>query len=184
MRTALTGARRSPAVSRKMSIMLSAVVIKIVEFCARRPWRVLCLGILLAAAAVAYDAARFSITTDTENLIAANLAWRQREAEFSKVFPQKDILVVVTAQTPEDTEEATGALQRELLKRTDLFRSIVQPDGGKFFQRNGLMFEPLSNVRQSMAGLSSADVLVGTLAADPSLRGVMKALDFAADGVQ
>ena len=35
-----------------------------------------------------------------------------------------------------------------------------------------------------MTGLSGADVLVGTLVADPSLRGVMKALGFAADGVQ
>jgi uncharacterized protein len=164
--------------------MLNSVIVKIVEFCVRRRWIVLVFGILLAGAAAAYDVARFSITTDTENLIARDLPWRQRQADFAKAFPEKEILAVVTARTPEDAEQATNALEGALSKRTDLFRSVVQPDGGKFFQRNGLMFEPLSSVKGSMAGLSSADVLVGTLAADPSLRGVMKALDFAAEGVQ
>ena len=54
------------------------------------PWRVFILGILLAAAAATYDVARFSITTDTENLIANDLPWRQRQADFAKAFPQKE----------------------------------------------------------------------------------------------
>ena len=163
--------------------MLSSAIIRIVDFCARYPRRVFVLGILLAAVAVTYDVARFSITTDTENLIANDLPWRHRQADFANAFPQKDILVVVTAPTPENSEQAANALETELARHTDLFRSVVQPDGGKFFQQNGLLFEPLSDVKGSMAGLSGADFLVGTLAADPTLRGAMKALSFAADGV-
>ena len=163
--------------------MLSSAIIRIVDFCARYPWRVFTLGILLAAAATTYDVARFSITTDTENLIANDLPWRQRQADLAKAFPQKDILVVVTAPTPENSEQAANALETELARHTDLFRSVVQPDGGKFFQQNGLLFAPLSDVKRSMAGLSGADFLVGTLAADPTLRGAMNALSFAADGV-
>ena len=163
--------------------MLSSAIIRIVDFCARYPRRVFVLGILLAAVAVTYDVARFSITTDTENLIANDLPWRHRQADFANAFPQKDILVVVTAPTPENSEQAANALETELARHTDLFRSVVQPDGGKFFQQNGLLFEPLSDVKGSMTGLSGADFLVGTLAADPTLRGAMKALSFAADGV-
>jgi uncharacterized protein len=164
--------------------MLKSAISGLVDFCARHPWRVLILGLLIAAAAAAFDVTHFSITTNTENLIASDLPWRQRQADFAKTFPQKEILVVVTAPTPEDSEQAASALERELGKRPDLFRSVAQPDGGKFFQQNGLLFEPLPKLKESMAGLSSADILVGTLAADPSLRGVMKALGFAADGVQ
>ena len=164
--------------------MLKSAIIGIVDFCARRPWRVLILGVVLAAAAAAYDVTRFSITTNTENLISEDLPWRQRQADFSRAFPQKEILVVVTARTPEDAEQATNALERELSKRPDLFQAVVQPEGGDFFQRNGLLFEPLDGVKRSIAGLSSADFLIGTLAADPSLRGVMKSLGFAADGVE
>ena len=175
---------RPARLTKERYTMLSSAIIRVVDFCARHPLRVFILGILLAATAAAFDVTHFSITTDTENLIAGDLPWRQRQAEFAKAFPQKEILVVVTAPTPEASEQATDALEKELAKRADLFRSVVQPDGGKFFQRNGLLFEPLPNVKRSMAGLSSADVLVGTLAADPSLRGAMKALGFAADGVQ
>jgi uncharacterized protein len=168
----------------KASIMLNVAIVKMVELCARRPWLVLVVGIALATTAAAYDAARFSITTDTENLIAQDLPWCQREVEFSKAFPVKEILVVVTAPTLEEAAQATNALEDELSRRTDLFKSVGQPDSGKFFQHNGLMFEPLSNVKTSMAELSGADVLVNTLAADPSLLGVVKALDFAAEGVR
>jgi uncharacterized protein len=163
--------------------MLKAAVTRIVSACAQHPWQVLVTGMVLAVA-VSYDAARFSITTDTDNLIANNLAWRQREVEFSKAFPQSDILVAITARTPEGAEEAANALERDLAKRSDLFQSVVQQQGGKFFQRNGLLFEPLSKVEKSMAGLASADMLVSTLAADPSLHGVLKALDFSIEGVE
>jgi hopanoid biosynthesis associated RND transporter like protein HpnN len=164
--------------------MLKSAITGIVEFCARRPWRVVILGVVLAAAAAAYDVTRFSITTNTENLISEDLPWRQRQADFSKAFPQKEILAVVTAPTPEDAEQATNALEKELSKHPDLFQAVVQPEGGDFFQRNGLLFEPLAGVKKSIAGLSSADFLIGTLAADPTLRGAMKSLGFAADGVE
>jgi hypothetical protein len=51
-------------------VMLISAIVKLVEFCARHPWRVFALGILIAAAAVAFDVTHFSITTDTESLIA------------------------------------------------------------------------------------------------------------------
>ena len=53
----------------------------------------------------------------------------------------------MTAPTPEKTDQAAEALEKELVNHTDLFRSVVQPDGGKFFQQNGLLFEPLPSSR-------------------------------------
>jgi len=164
--------------------MLNSAIIKVVDFCARHPWRVVIFGVLFAIATAGYDVARFSITTDTENLIANDLPWRKRQADFDKAFPQKDILAVVTAPTEEQADQATDVLDNELGNHPDLFRSVVQPDGGKFFQQNGLLFESLPSIKRSMAGLSGADVLVGTLVTDPSLRGVMQVLGFAASGVQ
>ena len=69
--------------------MLSSAIVKIVDFCARYPWRVFILGIVLAAAAATYDVARFSITTDTQNLIANDLPWRQRQADLPKPFRKR-----------------------------------------------------------------------------------------------
>jgi uncharacterized protein len=164
--------------------MLSSAVIRIVDFCVQRRWQVVVFGILLAVASAIYDVRRFSITTDTDSLISQKLPWHQRQAALSRAFPQQGILVVVTAATPENAEQATNALERELSKHSDLFHSVVQADSGEFFQHNGLLFEPLSEVKKSVGGLSRAKPLIGELADDPTLRGVMKTLSFVTGGVQ
>jgi hopanoid biosynthesis associated RND transporter like protein HpnN len=164
--------------------MLSSAIVWIVDFCARRRWQALIVGTALGAAAATYDIARFSITTDTEDLISQKLAWNQRQAVFSTAFPPKGISVVITAATPENVAVATSSLEQDLAKHPDLFRAVVRSGGGPFFQKNGLLFEPLVDVRKSMAGLSSGQFLIDVLATDPSLRGAMKALSLATDGVQ
>ena len=164
--------------------MLNSAVVWMVDFSARRRWQVLVGGILLATLAAAYDVARFSITTDTDGLIAKDLPWNQRQTAFSAAFPPKGISVVVTAATPENAETAASLLEHDLSGHPDLFRTVVQSGGGAFFQKNGLLFEPLADVKKSIGGLSNGDFLVGTLASDPSLRGVMKALSLVTDGVQ
>jgi uncharacterized protein len=166
------------------SIMLNSAIIRIVDFCVQRRWQVVIFGILLAVASATYDVRRFSITTDTDSLISQDLPWHQRQSALLRAFPEKGILVVVTAATPENAEQATNALERELSKHSDLFHSVVQADSGEFFQHNGLLFEPLSGVKKSVDGLSRAQFLIGALANDPSLRGVMKALSFVTGGVQ
>jgi hypothetical protein len=165
-------------------VMLNSVVVWIVDFCARHRWRVLAIGMVLTMVGAIYDAARFSITTDTDSLISQQLPWHQRQSALSKSFPPKGISVIVTAGTPENAEQATSALEHDLSKRSDLFLSVVAPGSGEFFQNNGLLFEPLSDVENSVGGLSSAQFLIGGLASDPTLLGVMKTLSLAADGVQ
>jgi uncharacterized protein len=184
MVSALEKNGKSSAVSAENLSRVAERTIRIVDYCAQHRWQVLAFGILLAVAAGTYGVTHFSITTDTQSLISQDLPWRQRQSEISKAFPENGILVVVTAATPENAERAANELKEDLSKRSDLFRTVVQPDSGEFFQHNGLLFEPLSDVKKSVGGLVRAQFLIGTLAADPSLRGVMKALSFAADGVQ
>jgi uncharacterized protein len=165
-------------------MMLNSAITQIVDFCVQRRWQVVLFGILLAVASATFDVRHFSITTDTDSLISQKLPWHQRQSALSKAFPQKGILIVVTAATPENAEQATNALEKELLQHSDLFHSVVQVDSGEFFQHNGMLFEPLSDVKKSVEGLSKAQLLIGALANDPSLRGVMNALSFVTGGVQ
>jgi hypothetical protein len=90
----------------------------------------------------------------------------------------------VRAPTPEFSEQATNALAQELVKHRDLFPAVKQPDSGEFFERNGLLFQPLPDVEKSTAGLVQAQPLIRILAGDPSLRAVMRALSLVASGVQ
>src|SRR5690242_21726024 len=92
-----------------------------------------------------------------------------------KAFPQPDILVVVDAPTPELVEQASTRLAEALASRSDFIR-VVQPQGGRFFERNGLMYLPTGDVARLTDGLVQADPLLERLAADPSLRGALRAL--------
>ncbi|WFU58416.1 MMPL family transporter [Bradyrhizobium pachyrhizi] len=164
--------------------MIHSVIVRIVDFCARNRWTIVIAGALLMLGASAFDAAQFSINTNIEGLISQDLPWRQRELELFEAFPRKGILVVVRATTPENAERATGTLAQALSKNSDLFPTVELLDSGDFFERNGLLFESPADVKRTAEGLTRAKPLIAALASDPSLRGVMTALSFAAEGIR
>src|SRR5580693_4486667 len=164
--------------------MMNSAIVRIVDFCARFRWSVVAAGALLMLGAAAFDVARFSINTDVEGLISRHLPWHARQLQFSRDFPQNGISTVVRAPTAENAEQATNELAQALAKNSKLFPMVGQPDSGDFFERNGLLFGTPAEVEKSAAGLTQAQPLISGLAADPSLRGVMKALSLAAEGVQ
>jgi hopanoid biosynthesis associated RND transporter like protein HpnN len=163
--------------------MMNSAIVRVVDLCSRYRWTVIIAGTLLMVATAAFAIARFSINTDVESLIS-NLPWHERQMQMTKAFPQKAISAVVKAPTAENAELATNELAQTLAKNAKLFPMVGQPESGDFFERNGLLFASPSEVKQSMDGLTNARPLLSQLAGDPSLRGVMKALTFAADGVQ
>jgi uncharacterized protein len=160
-------------------------VVRAIAFCIRYQWSVIIGSLVLAILAGWYAAAHFSMTTDINQLISSTSPARQRELAFEKAFPQFDtIIAVVNAPTPELVQEAAGVLAARLAEQKDLYRSIVQPQGGSFFAQNGLLFLPVDKLEQQMKLLTQAQRLIATMAADPSLRGVIRSLQFALLGVQ
>src|SRR3954466_788491 len=164
--------------------MVNSAIVRLVDYCARHRWTVVVAGTLIMLLAFAFDAAKFSINTDVEGLISQDLPWHQRQVELSRAFPQKGISVVVKAPSAENAELATNALAQRLSENPNLFPLVGQPDSGDFFERNGLLFGSPAEVRKNAEGLAQAQPFVATLASDPSLRGVMKALGFATDGIR
>ncbi|HTB01466.1 MAG TPA: MMPL family transporter [Bradyrhizobium sp.] len=164
--------------------MINSAIVRIVNICARHRWAIVIVGTLLLLAAVAFDVTRFKINTDIEGLISQNLPWHQRQLELDKAFPKKGILVVVKAPTPEGAEQATHALAQALSRDHDLFPVVEQLDSGEFFDRNGLLYGSVAEVRKNAEGLAMAQPFIASLAGDPSLRGVMSALTTAAEAVQ
>ncbi|MEO8927610.1 MAG: MMPL family transporter [Caulobacteraceae bacterium] len=153
-------------------------------FCHARAPLVAALGVILGLASAFYAVSHFSMTTDTDKLISKALPWRQRETAFNTLFqPQGDqIVVVIDGVTPELAEQAAATLSARLAGRADLFRDVSRPDAGPFFARNGLLYEPLADVRATLGQLVAAQPFLGPLAADPSLRGLMGALSTALQG--
>jgi uncharacterized protein len=165
--------------------MITALVVRAIDFCVRYAWAVVGVSIVLLVASSWYAATHFAMTTDVDQLISPNLPWRQREAAFEKAFPQYELIVaVIDAPTPELADEATGALVQRLSQQKDLIRSIDEPKGGSFFAQNGLLFESVGELAPQMKMLTQAQRLVQVLAGDPSLRGVIQVLQFGLLGVQ
>src|SRR5262249_51984830 len=54
----------------------------------------------------------------------------------------------------------------------------------EFFEQNGILFRKLDEVRRDTADLISAQPFLGTLAADPTLRGIFRALSQSLEGVR
>jgi hopanoid biosynthesis associated RND transporter like protein HpnN len=158
----------------------------IVAASCRRPWRVLLLGLLLGAAALLHVGRDFAITTDAAELLSPELEWRRQRAAFNAAFPRQadTIVAVLDAATPELADEAAAALAARLRQDTRHFRAVRLPEGGPFFERNGLLLLPLDEVQATTERLIAAQPVLGTLAADPSLRGVMTSLATALAGVR
>ena len=140
----------------------------------RRPrWLVLSL-LALTVAAGWFAATHFTMTTDTRALISPKVAWRVNEAAVNKAFPQQTdtTLIVIDGRTPELADAAAAKLTERLLADKAHFRRVKRPDGGQWLAEHGLLLTPVKEVRSTTQALISAQPLLGSLAADPSLRGI------------
>lgn len=149
-------------------------------------WIVIALVAAMTVASLGIAAHLFRINTDVERLIDPKEPWRQDEIAFEKAFPQRSnlIVAVIDGQTPEETEEAASSLTRALSERKNLIETVYRPDGGPFFQKNGLLLMPQAEMDKTLDQLTQQQGLLGPLAADPSLRGIMRVLTLGARGVK
>jgi hopanoid biosynthesis associated RND transporter like protein HpnN len=164
---------------------ITALVVRAIDFCVHQAWPVIAVALILTVASSWYAATHFSMTTDINKLISTDIPWRQRELKFESAFPQYELIVaVIEAPTPELVAEASDALTARLSQQKNLFRSVQQPQGGAFFAQNGFLFETTDQLDPQLKNLTQAQRLVQVLAGDPSLRGVIQALQFGLLGVQ
>jgi hopanoid biosynthesis associated RND transporter like protein HpnN len=164
----------------------TSLIGRIVAVSIRHPLIVLLAAVVLTAAAVVYLAQNFAMTTDTSQLISPKLEWRKREIVFEKAFPQLQNLtmIVVEGVTPELADDGARRLALALQQRPDLFHNVRRPDGGRFFEQNGLLLLPMDDVASVTDSMIKVQPLLSALAADPSLAGVMKMLTVVLLGIQ
>ena len=176
--------RAARAIAMSLDARIIAAVIRLVQASRRHP-AALVMPIVAAAAVIGILTARhIGIDTDTEKLFSPQLAWRRASAEIDREFPQNtDLLaLIIDGATPDQAEDAAAVLAQRLAAEHDLFQDVRQPDGGPFFQKNGLLFLSRAEVQSFADTVIAAQPMLGTLAADPSPRGVFDALDLLAQG--
>ncbi|MGE5260374.1 MAG: MMPL family transporter [Actinomycetota bacterium] len=166
--------------------MIETAILKIFRLCTARPALTLLLYLLLTVGAVLFTVENFAIHTDTSQLISPRLPWRQRELELDAAFPQQvdTLLVVVDGATPELADDGTKRLAEALSKDHEHFAAVHETAGGPFFEHNGLLFLSTEEVQRTADQLIRAQPFLGTLAADPTLRGLAQALSYIPKGVK
>ncbi|MGO8917873.1 MAG: MMPL family transporter [Stellaceae bacterium] len=172
--------------NRRDTALIVVAIARTVRASTRGAWLVIAGFMIVAALAAGYVSRHIAITTDSSKLLSSSLPWRQQEIKLDAEFPQRTdrITAVVDAGTPESAEEAAAALANALQRRSDLIRTISRPDGGAFFARTGVLFLSVDEVKRDTAQLIKAEPCLGTLAADPTLRGVLGAISQSIEGLR
>ena len=175
-----------PSANKSGDFAATTAITRLVQLSSRYAWLVILGFVLAAIISTSYFTRHVVITTDTNQLMSSSLPWRQQERAIDLAFPQRvnRILVVIDAATPEAAVNAADALVNELSPRSDAIRTISRFEGGEFFERNAILFRSLDEVRRDTSDLISAQPFLGTLAADPTLRGVFRALSQSLEGVR
>jgi uncharacterized protein len=161
------------------------LIARLIGVCIAHAWILIAVLIIVCVAMARYVSTHFAMTTDTQALLSPKLPWRVRQAEFNAAFPPEssDIVVVVDGQTPELSEAAAAALAAGLSAQTRLFHSVQRPDGGPFWAHNGLLFASIEDVKTFIDQVVKGQPFLGSMASDPSLRGLANTLSLAVRGV-
>ena len=163
---------------------MKAILSRVVRFSCANAVSVLVLSLLVTVFLGIFVARHIAIDSDTSKLVDPDLPWQRASADISLQFPQDQnlLLVVVDADTPGLASDAASALAHRMAARTDLFSYVRQPDANPYFRRYGMLFLPQHEVQDLADHLIGAQPFLGTLAADPSARGVLQAIDLFALG--
>jgi hopanoid biosynthesis associated RND transporter like protein HpnN len=149
----------------------------------RFAWLVVVASVVTTLGAGVYLAENVRINTDTEDMLSPDLDFRRNSEALSQAFPQfsDNLVVVIDGATPDVADDAARALAARLRQRPKLFGRVDDPAGSDFFRRNGFLYLDLEDLYVLSDRLAEAQPFLGTLWRDPSLVGLFKMLNLAAD---
>jgi hopanoid biosynthesis associated RND transporter like protein HpnN len=164
--------------------VIAAIIARLVDFSRRHAAINTLAALFLTLAAGWYASGHLAIDTDITKLLPKNLPWRQTESALDRAFPDKvDLLAIVVDGANGDlADSAAQRLADKLAAEPELFRHVRRPDGGAFFDRNGLLYLSIDELNSLSDQLIAAQPLIGSLSADPSLRGLFDTLKLFVEG--
>ncbi len=164
--------------------MIHRLIVALVLWCWRH-WRLVSVAAILATLGMGwYAAGTLGIDTDESKLLSSHLPFRKAERAMNQAFPGHDgLVVVVNGPSAAQADIAADRLLAKLKPQTRLFKAVALPPGTDFFQREGLLYLPQAKLQTLSEQLTRVQPMLGTLFRDPSLRGVMTALDLMTQGV-
>ena len=145
---------------------------------------VVLLSLALTAVAGWYTVAHVAIDTDTGNMLDPELPHMRASDALDAAFPRLpgDVVVYTESAHAGEAEDAADALTARLRERSDIAHALAQPGGGEYFARHGLLYLDTDALWDLSDRLTSAEPLLGALANDASLAGLLNALGLGLEG--
>ncbi|MGD2168471.1 MAG: MMPL family transporter, partial [Gammaproteobacteria bacterium] len=139
---------------------------------------VLVAALLLSAVGLRYAVANLGINTDTANMIARDLPWRESFDTYRNAFPVRDRNLVVVVESADGyvAEGLAQHLAARMREEPGVFPSVFLAGDGDFFERNGLLYLPVAELERLSDRLIAAQPLLGQLIARPNGAGVLDVL--------
>ncbi len=147
------------------------VLIGLADFSRRRAWWVLIVAAALSLGSLAYTITHFAISTDMSKMLSQDLPFERAQVRFNKAFPglSKTLLVVIHSDSQTLSRRGAERLTHWLRRHGQGITEVSQPDGGRFFAREGLLYLSQKALWRLSDQLSQAQPFMATLAAHPTL---------------
>lgn len=144
---------------------------------------VVAVSIAATVAAAGYLALNVHISTNTDDMLSAELPFRKNAAALKRAFPMlsNNIAIVIDGQTPDLADDGAQALTVKLAENPKLFGNVFDPEGSPFFRKHGFLYLDKADLIELSDKLAKAQPFLGTLWHDPSLVGLFKMLGLAID---
>jgi len=142
----------------------------------RFPWILILLTIALTSASLYYTINNLGVNTNTAEMLSPDLPFQKNRLRIESEFPQDAgvIILVVDAQTPEQTSQAAVLLEQTLKQLTESFSSVYTPTENDFFSQQALLFLEQDELDDLATKLIDAQPFIGYLSHNFHLEGLFE----------
>ncbi|MDP3840653.1 MAG: hopanoid biosynthesis-associated RND transporter HpnN, partial [Methylococcales bacterium] len=129
----------------------------------RFPWTLLLLAFLLCGVSLDYTIKHLGMNTNTSDMLSPDLPFQQNRIRIDKAFPQDagTIILVIDAETPEETSQAANKLAELLSKEKQHFDSVYIPAENDFFRQQALLYLDENDLNELAKKLTDAQPFIG-----------------------
>ncbi len=139
------------------------------------PWTLLILSFLACAYTSYYVYNHLTVNTNTAEMLSPDLPFQKNQKRIENAFPLEaaTIILVVEADTPEETSQASTELAATLSQHPQHFHAVYTPTENDFFRQQALLYLEPGELENLAKKLTDAQPFIGHLAQNYSLDGLL-----------
>ena len=145
----------------------------------RYPWVLLVFTLIICGSSLHYTINNLGVNTNTAEMLSPDLPFQKSRQQTEAAFPHDAgaIILVIDAQTPEETSQAAIKLANTLAAQKQHFNSVYIPTENDFFKQQALLYLETDELEALATKLSDAQPFIGHLAQNLHLQGLFSIIN-------